>query len=178
MNVIKTEIEGLLVLEPKVFGDERGYFFESYNRRELAGIIDVDFVQDNESKSGFGVLRGLHYQKEPFAQAKLVRVVRGKVMDVAVDIRPGSATYGRYFITELSEDNHRMVFIPKGFAHGYLTLAKENIFQYKCDEYYHPEAEAGIAWDDPTLAIPWPVPTGGPVLSEKDKRHKFFTDGI
>ena len=159
-------------MEPKVFGDSRGYFFEVFNRREFAAAVsDVNFVQDNESMSAGGVLRGLHYQKAPFAQAKLVRVVKGRVLDVAVDIRPGSKTFGKYIMAELSDENKRMVFIPKGFAHGYLTLAAENIFQYKCDEFYHPEAEAGIAWDDPTLAIPWPLPEGGPILSEKDRKH-------
>ena len=172
MNIIKTELEGLLVVEPKIFGDSRGYFFEVFNRRDFAEAVgDVNFVQDNESKSGYGVLRGLHYQKEPFAQTKLVRVVKGRVLDVAVDIRPGSKTFGKHFAIELSGENKRMMFIPKGFAHGYLTLEEENIFQYKCDEFYHPESEAGIAWNDPTLAIPWPIPEGGVILSEKDKHH-------
>lgn len=177
MNIINTGIEGLLIVEPKIFGDSRGYFFEVFNRREFAAAVaDVNFVQDNESKSGYGVLRGLHYQKAPYAQTKLVRVVKGRVLDVAVDIRPGSKTFGKHFAIELSEQNKRMMFIPKGFAHGYLTLAEENIFQYKCDEFYHPEAEAGLAWDDPTLAIPWPLPEGGPILSEKDRHHPGIKD--
>ena len=171
MDIIKTNIEGVIIVEPKVFGDERGYFFESFNARDFAQAtgLNVTFVQDNESKSGFGVLRGLHFQRPPYAQSKLVSVVRGKVLDVAVDIRKGSATYGKYVTCELSEENHRRLFLPKGMAHGYVVLSQEAVFQYKCDEFYHPEAEGGIAWDDPEIGIPWPV--SQVVLSARDKQH-------
>lgn len=173
MNVIKTDIEGVVVIEPKVFGDERGYFFESFNaERFLAETgIDVAFVQDNESRSKRGVLRGLHFQREPYAQAKLVRVVQGRVIDVAVDIRPGSPTFGKYVATELSGENHRQMFIPKGFAHGYVVLEDDTVFQYKCDEYYHPESEAGIAWNDPQIGIEWPLSEDEIILSDKDRKH-------
>lgn len=173
MNVIKTDIEGVVVIEPQVFGDERGYFFESFNaERFLAETgIDVAFVQDNESRSKRGVLRGLHFQREPYAQAKLVRVVRGRVLDVAVDIRPGSPTFGKYVATELSGENHRQMFIPKGFAHGYVVLEDDTVFQYKCDEYYHPESEAGIAWNDPQIGIEWPLSEDEIILSDKDRKH-------
>ncbi|MBR5699663.1 MAG: dTDP-4-dehydrorhamnose 3,5-epimerase, partial [Bacteroidales bacterium] len=154
MKIIKTPIEGLLIIEPRVFGDERGYFFESYSERDfIEAVGPVKFVQDNESKSRYGVLRGLHFQKEPYAQAKLVRVVSGAVLDVAVDLREGSPTFGQHFSVELTGENHRQFFIPKGFAHGFCVLSEEVVFQYKCDEFYHPEAEGGIAWDDPDLAI-------------------------
>lgn len=171
MEILKTPIEGVLVVEPKVFGDERGYFFESFNAREFAQKtgLDITFVQDNESKSRCGVLRGLHFQRPPFAQSKLVSVVSGKVLDVAVDIRKGSPTYGRYCLCELSEENHRRLFLPKGMAHGYVVLSPEAVFQYKCDEFYHPEAEGGLAWDDPDIAIPWPMQDV--TLSAKDQRH-------
>ena len=171
MDIIKTNIEGVIIVEPKVFGDERGYFFESFNARDFAQAtgLNVTFVQDNESKSGIGVLRGLHFQRPPYAQSKLVSVVRGKVLDVAVDIRKGSATYGKYVTCELSEENHRRLFLPKGMAHGYVVLSQEAVFQYKCDEFYHPEAEGGIAWDDPEIGIPWPV--SQVVLSARDKQH-------
>lgn len=173
MNVIKTDIEGVVVIEPQVFGDERGYFFESFNaERFLAETgIDVAFVQDNESRSKRGVLRGLHFQREPYAQAKLVRVVQGRVIDVAVDIRPGSPTFGKYVATELSGENHRQMFIPKGFAHGYVVLEDDTVFQYKCDEYYHPESEAGIAWNDPQIGIEWPLSEDEIILSDKDRKH-------
>ena len=178
MNVINTEIEGVKIIEPRIFGDARGYFFESFNARDFAEQtgIEVQFVQDNESKSRYGVVRGLHFQKPPFAQAKLVRVVSGTVLDVAVDIRKGSPTYGRHVAVELSGENHRQFFIPKGMAHGFAVLSDEVVFQYKCDEYYHPEAEGAIAWDDPTLAIDWRLPKDKVLLSEKDSHHPFFNE--
>lgn len=178
MHIVKHDIEGLLMIEPQVFGDERGYFFESFNvERFLAQTgIEITFVQDNESLSKRGVLRGLHFQREPYAQAKLVRVVRGKVLDVAVDIRPESPTFGRYVATELSGENHRQMFIPKGFAHGYVVLEDNTIFQYKCDEFYHPESEDGIAWNDPKIGIDWGIPESDIILSEKDVNRKLFND--
>ena len=175
MNIIQTGIEGLVVLEPKVFGDSRGYFFEVFNEREFAEKVGpVHFVQDNESKSRYGVLRGLHFQKGEHAQAKLVRVVSGAVLDVAVDIRPGSPTYGQWHAEELTGENHRMMFIPRGFAHGFSVLSEEVVFQYKCDNFYCPSAEGAIAWNDPTLAIDWRIPTADILLSEKDKHHPFL----
>lgn len=173
MNVIKTDIEGVVIIEPKVFGDHRGYFFESFNAREFEAQTGqkIDFVQDNESKSCYGVVRGLHFQKGDKAQSKLVRVVSGAVLDVAVDIRPGSPTFGKYVSVELTAENHRQFFIPKGFAHGFAVLSPEAVFQYKCDEFYCPEAEGAIAWDDPDLAIDWRIPAEDVVLSEKDKKH-------
>lgn len=178
MEVKKTDIEGVFVIEPRVFGDERGYFFESFNEREFREKtgIDVKFVQDNESKSRYGVLRGLHFQKAPYEQAKLVRVVKGRVLDVAVDIRKGSPTFGKYTAVELTGDNHRQCFIPRGFAHGFCVLSEEAVFQYKCDEYYHPDAEDAIAWDDPDIAIEWPIPANDIILSEKDKHHPRLRD--
>ena len=175
MNIIQTGIEGLVVLEPKVFGDSRGYFFEVFNEREFAETVGpVHFVQDNESKSRYGVLRGLHFQKGEHAQAKLVRVVSGAVLDVAVDIRPGSPTYGQWHAEELTGENHRMMFIPRGFAHGFSVLSEEVVFQYKCDNFYCPSAEGAIAWNDPTLAIDWRIPAADILLSEKDKHHPFL----
>lgn len=173
MTVTKTAIEGVLILEPEVFGDERGYFFESFNeeRFRAATGIETHFVQDNESRSKHGVLRGLHFQRPPYAQAKLVRVVRGRVLDVAVDIRTGSPTYGKHIAVELSEDNHRQLFIPKGLAHGFVVLSDEAIFQYKCDEYYHPESEGGIAWNDPEIGIDWGMAESEITLSEKDRNR-------
>ena len=173
MNVIKTDIEGLLIIEPRVFGDARGYFFESFNAKEFAEQtgVDVTFVQDNESLSRYGVLRGLHFQLPPFTQTKLVRCVRGRVMDVAVDIRKGSPTYGKWVSCELTEDNHRMFFVPKGFAHGFCVLSEDAIFQYKCDDFYHPEAEGAIAWNDKEIGIDWPIKPDDIILSEKDKHH-------
>lgn len=176
--MIKTRIEGPCIIEPRVFGDARGYFFESFNQQvflEAMGFCP-DFVQDNESKSRYGVLRGLHFQKPPYAQSKLVRVVSGRVLDVAVDIRRSSPTYGQHVAVELSGENHRQFFIPKGFAHGFAVLSEEVIFQYKCDAFYHPEAEGAIAWDDPTLAIDWGLTA--PLLSEKDKHHPRFKDFV
>lgn len=175
MKAIKTPIEGLYVIEPRVFSDSRGYFFESFNYRDFAEAVGpVNFVQDNESRSSYGVVRGLHYQKEPYAQAKLVRVVRGAVLDVAVDIRPGSPTYGKHFSCVLSGENHLQMYIPRGFAHGFSVLSDEVVFQYKCDEFYHPEAEGAIRWDDPDLGIDWQIPASDIILSEKDKNHPSF----
>ena len=173
MEVIKTAIDGVLIIEPKVFGDHRGYFFESFNEREFAAKsgVDVHFVQDNESKSCYGVVRGLHFQKGDHAQAKLVRVISGKVLDVAVDIRPGSPTFGKHVAAELTAENHRQFFIPKGFAHGFVVLSPEAVFQYKCDEFYCPEAEGAIAWNDPDVAIDWQIPASDVILSEKDQKH-------
>ena len=177
MNIIDTEIQGVFIIEPKVFGDSRGYFFESFSKKEFDSKIGpVEFVQDNESKSCYGVIRGLHFQKPPHAQAKLVRVVKGKVLDVAVDLRKDSPTYGKHVAVELSEDNHRQVFIPKGFAHGFSVLSEEAVFQYKCDDYYAPETEGAVAWNDPDLNIDWRVPADMMILSEKDKRHPELKD--
>jgi len=171
-RIVKLPLEGLLLIEPKLFGDARGYFFESYSERDLAETLGgIRFVQDNESKSRYGVLRGLHFQKAPYAQSKLIRVVSGAVLDVAVDLREGSPTFGQYHGEILSGENHRQLFIPKGFAHGYSVLSEEAVFQYKCDEYYHPEAEGGIAWNDPDLGIDWQLPEGDILLSDKDRRH-------
>lgn len=173
MKVIKTDIEGLLVIEPEAFGDSRGFFMESYSQRVFdKEIAPVRFVQDNRSYSRYGVLRGLHYQREPYAQSKLVSCVVGKVLDVAVDIREGSPTYGQHVAVELSADNHRRLFIPKGFAHGFVVLSDEALFEYKCDEFYHPEAECGIAWNDSTIGIDWRLPKEDIILSEKDKGYK------
>lgn len=178
MAVIKTTIEGVVIIEPKLFGDERGYFFESYNEERFRAEtgIETHFVQDNESRSKYGILRGLHFQRPPYAQAKLVRVVRGRVIDVAVDIRTGSSTFGKYVAVELSEDNHRQLFIPKGFAHGYAVLSDEAIFQYKCDNLYHPECEGAIVWNDPSIAIDWGVAEADIILSEKDKHNPTLAE--
>lgn len=177
MNVIRTEIEGLAVIEPRIFNDPRGYFFESFSERDFCEqVAQVKFVQDNESKSSYGVIRGLHFQKPPYAQAKLVRVVKGKVLDVAVDLRVGSPTYGKHFAVELSEENHRQFFIPRGFAHGFSVLSDEVIFQYKCDNYYAPQSEGSVIWNDPDLAIDWGVPQDKAVLSEKDGRNPHLKD--
>ena len=178
MNIRKTNIEGVVIIEPRVFGDARGYFFESYSARDFAEVADVQFVQDNESRSCYGVVRGLHFQRPPYAQAKLVRVVEGRVLDVAVDIRKGSPTYGHYVSAELSAENHLQFFIPQGFAHGFAVLSETAVFQYKCDNFYHPEAEGAIAWDDPMLAIDWQVPADRVLLSDKDKNHPLFKDFI
>ena len=177
MNIIKTDIEGLLILEPKVFGDSRGYFFESWSksRYEEAGI-SCEFVQDNESKSSFGVLRGLHWQAMPYTQAKLVRVVSGAVLDVAVDIRKGSPTFGKHVAVELSGENKRQFFIPKGFAHGFAVLSQEAVFAYKCDALYAPQAERGMRFDDPALDIDWRVKPEQWNLSAKDQQHPLFKD--
>lgn len=178
MNIVKTEIEGVVIIEPRVFGDARGYFFESYSARDFAEVADVTFVQDNESRSCYGVVRGLHFQKPPYAQSKLVRVVEGCVLDVAVDIRRGSPTYGRHVVAELSAENHRQFFLPRGMAHGFAVLSESAVFQYKCDNFYHPEAEGALAWDDSTLAIDWRVPADRVLLSDKDRHHPLFKDFI
>ena len=172
MKVIETEIEGVFILEPRVFGDDRGYFFESFSLKHFEEKVSKTvFVQDNESNSSYGVIRGLHFQKPPFAQSKLVRVIRGSVLDVAVDIRKGSPTFGQHVAVELTEDNHRQFFIPRGFAHGFSVLSKEVVFQYKCDNFYAPQCEGAIVWDDPDLGIDWKIPMDKILLSEKDKVH-------
>ncbi len=178
MNILKTDIPDLLILEPRVFGDSRGYFFESFSERDFkaATAFDVKFVQDNESRSCYGVVRGLHFQKGEHAQAKLVRVVEGEVLDVAVDLRHGSPTFGKHAAVLLSGENHRQLFIPKGFAHGFAVLSETAVFQYKCDEFYHPEAEGGIAWNDPDIAIQWPIPIQDIILSERDNNHPNLKD--
>ena len=179
MKVIETEIEGVFILEPRVFGDDRGYFFESFSLKHFEEKVSkMVFVQDNESKSKYGVLRGLHYQLPPYTQAKLVRVVKGRVLDVAVDIRKGSPTFGKYVAVELSEENKLQFFLPKGFAHGFAVLSEEAIFQYKCDEYYAPDYEGAICYDDPDLGIDWRLPLEDIILSEKDKKHPRLRDAI
>lgn len=177
MEVIKTDIEGVVVIEPRIFKDSRGYFFESYSKREFdEKVRPVDFVQDNESMSAKGVMRGLHFQRPPYTQSKLVRCVRGRVLDVAVDIRKGSPTYGRHVAVELSEDNHRQFFVPRGFAHGFAVLSDIAVFQYKCDNYYHPESDGGISIADESLGIDWLVDPSEAILSEKDTRHPLLCD--
>lgn len=182
MNVIKTNIEGVLIFEPKVFNDARGYFFESFSQREfdekVAPILGhtIRFVQDNESMSSYGVMRGLHFQRPPFTQSKLVRCVKGAVLDVAVDIRKGSPTFGQHIAVELTEDNHRQLFISKGFAHGFAVLSETAVFQYKCDEFYHPEADGGISIMDQSLGINWKIPTDQALLSEKDTKHQMLAN--
>lgn len=177
MEVIKTDIEGVVIIEPRLFRDGRGYFFESYSEKDFnAQVREVRFVQDNESKSSYGVLRGLHFQKPPYAQSKLVRVVKGAVLDVAVDIRKSSPTFGQHVAVELTEDNHRQLFIPHGFAHGFSVLSDEVIFQYKCDNFYAPQSEGAIAWNDPALGIDWRIPADKVILSEKDKHHPLLKD--
>lgn len=172
MEVIKTDIDGLVIIEPRVFQDARGYFFESFSLREFEEKVGkVHFVQDNESMSSYGVMRGLHFQRPPYTQSKLVRCVVGKVLDVAVDLRVGSPTYGKHVAVELSAENHRQFYIPKGFAHGFAVLSETAVFQYKCDEFYHPEADAGISILDESLGIDWRIPTDEAILSEKDTRH-------
>ena len=177
MNIIKTDIDGVVIIEPRIIKDARGYFFESYSKKEFdEKVCPVDFVQDNESCSTRGVMRGLHFQRPPYTQAKLVRCVKGAVLDVAVDIRKGSPTYGRHVAVELTEDNHRQFFIPKGFAHGFAVLSDVAVFQYKCDEFYHPEADGGISILDGTLGIDWQIDPAEAILSEKDKNHPFLAD--
>lgn len=175
MEVIKTDIDGVVIIEPRIFTDTRGYFFESYSKREFdEKVRPVDFVQDNESMSSYGVMRGLHFQRPPFTQSKLVRCVRGRVLDVAVDIRKGSPTYGRHVAVELSEDNHRQFFVPRGFAHGFAVLSDVAVFQYKCDNYYHPEADGGISIADESLGIDWQIDPSQAILSEKDLKHPLL----
>lgn len=177
MEIIKTGIEGLLILEPRIFQDARGYFFESFSQREFEERVGhVHFVQDNESMSTYGVMRGLHFQSPPYTQTKLVRCVSGAVLDVAVDIRQGSPTYGQHVAVELTAENHRQFFIPKGFAHGFAVLSETAVFQYKCDEFYHPEADAGISILDVSLGIDWRIPTDKAILSDKDTRHGMLAD--
>ena len=173
MKVIETKIPGVVIIEPSLFKDSRGYFFESFSEREFNRFVSPDtrFVQDNESMSSYGVMRGLHFQRPPFAQAKLVRCVSGQVLDVALDIRHGSPTYGKHVAVILSEDNHRQLFIPKGFAHGFSVLSPKAIFQYKCDEFYHPESDGGVSITDSSLGIDWKIPDNERILSEKDTRH-------
>ena len=183
MEVIQTKIPGVVIIEPKIFGDARGYFFESFSQREFdekVAILNfgkpIQFVQDNESMSSYGVMRGLHFQAPPFTQSKLVRCVKGKVLDVAVDIRKGSPTYGQHVAVELSEDNHRQFFVPRGFAHGFAVLSETAIFQYKCDNFYAPQADGGISIKDDTLGIDWQIPVEKALLSEKDMKHALLED--
>lgn len=177
MEVIKTAIDGVVIIEPRVFGDHRGYFFESFSERDFnSQVREVRFVQDNESKSCYGVLRGLHFQKPPYAQSKLVRVVKGAVLDVAVDIRKGSPTFGQHVAVELTEDNHRQFFVPRGFAHGFVVLTDEVVFQYKCDNFYAPQADAGIQLLDESLGIDWRIPIAEAILSEKDLKQPLLKD--
>lgn len=173
MEVIKTDIEGVVIIEPRIFSDERGYFYESFSQREFEEkVCKTVFVQDNQSKSSYGVLRGLHFQKPPYCQSKLVRCIKGAVLDVAVDIRKGSPTFGKYVAVELTEDNHRQFFVPRGFAHGFAVLSDEAVFQYKCDNFYNKESEGSVAWNDETLAIDWKIDLDKVLLSEKDKQSK------
>ncbi len=177
MEVIKTEIDGVVIIEPRIFKDDRGYFYESFSQREFEEkVCRTTFVQDNQSKSSYGVLRGLHFQKPPYCQSKLVRCIKGAVLDVAVDIRKGSPTFGKYVAVELSEDNHRQFFVPRGFAHGFAVLTPEAVFQYKCDNFYNKESEGSVAWNDPQLAIDWRIPADKVMLSEKDKLSKYLCD--
>ena len=179
MEVIKTEIEGVVIIEPRVFTDSRGYFFESFSQKEFEEkVCNAVFVQDNESKSSYGVLRGLHFQKPPFAQSKLVRVVKGAVLDVAVDIRKGSPTFGKHVAVELTADNHRQFFLPRGMAHGFVVLTDEVVFQYKCDNFYAPQSEGAIAWNDPVLNIDWKVPSENIVLSDKDCKNSCLRESV
>lgn len=178
MEIIKTEIEGLLIIKPRVFGDSRGYFFESFSARDFhnATGLEIDFVQDNQAASTYGVVRGLHFQKGEHAQAKLVRVTQGRVLDVAVDMRPGSPTFGRHVAIELSADNFLQLFIPHGFAHGYAVLSENAIFQYKTDNYYCPESEGAVLWNDPDIGIDWKLPEKDIILSEKDRQNPLLRD--
>ena len=177
MNIIKTALEGVVIIEPRVFEDPRGYFFESFSERDFnAQVREVRFVQDNESMSSYGVMRGLHFQRPPFTQSKLVRCVKGAVLDVAVDIRKCSPTYGQHVAVELTEDNHRQFFVPRGFAHGFAVLSDTAIFQYKCDNFYAPQADGGISILDDSLGIDWRIPTDKAILSEKDTKHPLLKD--
>ena len=177
MEVIKTELEGVVIIEPKIFRDARGYFFESFSQKEFEEKVrKIAFVQDNESMSSYGVMRGLHFQLPPFTQSKLVRCVKGKVLDVAVDIRKGSPTFGKHVSVELSEDNHRQFFVPRGFAHGFAVLSETAVFQYKCDNFYAPQSDGGISILDGSLGIDWKLPTDKVILSEKDTKHPLLKD--
>lgn len=177
MEIIKTAIEGVVIIEPKVFKDARGYFFESFSQREFEEKVrKINFVQDNESMSSYGVMRGLHFQTPPFTQSKLVRCVKGKVLDVAVDIRKGSPTYGQHVAVELTEENHLQFFVPRGFAHGFAVLSETAVFQYKCDNFYAPQADGGISIKDDSLGIDWKIPTEHALLSEKDTNHLCLKD--
>ena len=177
MDVIKTEIDGVVIIEPKIFGDARGYFFESFSQREFEEKVrKINFVQDNESMSSYGAMRGLHFQRPPFTQSKLVRCVKGTVLDVAVDIRKGSPTYGQHVAVELTEDNHRQFFVPRGFAHGFAVLSETAIFQYKCDNFYAPQADGGISIKDESFGIDWKIPADKALLSEKDTLHECLKD--
>ena len=177
MEIIKTNIEGLLVIQPRVFADARGFFFESYNEKlyREAGI-DNRFCQDNQSKSGYGVIRGLHYQLNPHSQSKLVSVIQGAVWDVAVDLRKNSPTFGQWYGVELTEENHTQFLIPQGFAHGFSVLSETAVFSYKCDDFYNPSLERGIMFNDPALAIDWKIPAGKEIISDKDMKHPLFAD--
>ena len=182
MEIVQTDIKDVLIIEPRVFKDSRGYFFESFSQREFDEKVSpilghsINFVQDNESMSSYGVMRGLHFQCPPYTQSKLVRCVRGSVLDVAVDIRKDSPTYGKHVAVELTEDNHWQFFIPRGFAHGFAVLSDTAVFQYKCDEFYHPEADGGISIIDGSLGIDWKIPTDKALLSEKDTKHALLKD--
>ncbi len=177
MNVIETAIDGVVIIEPKIFGDSRGYFYESYSKREFdEKVRPIDFVQDNQSFSSYGVVRGLHFQRGEHAQSKLVRVITGKVLDVAVDVRLGSPTFGKHVAVELSGENHRQFFIPRGFAHGFAVLSETALFQYKCDNQYCPASEGAIAFDDPALGIDWRIPAKDALLSDKDRKHKTLRE--
>ena len=177
MKVIKTDIEGVVILEPRLFEDERGYFFEAFSEREFAEKVrECHFVQENEAYSTYGVVRGLHFQRPPHAQSKLVRVVKGRVLDVVVDIRKGSPTFGKHIAVELSAENHRQLFIPRGFAHGYSVLSEEALLEYKCDNYYAPASEGAIVWNDPALAIDWQLPTESVILSDKDLKNPALAE--
>lgn len=177
MNTLQTSIPGVVIIEPRLFKDDRGYFFESFSERDFnAQVREVKFVQDNESMSSYGVMRGLHFQRPPYTQSKLVRCVKGAVLDVAVDIRKGSPTYGQHVAVELTEENHRQFFVPRGFAHGFAVLSETAIFQYKCDNFYHPEADGGISILDDSLGIDWHIPTDHAILSEKDTKHPLLKD--
>ncbi len=179
MEIIKCDLEGVVIIEPRLFNDDRGYFYESFSEREFTEkVCKTTFVQDNQSKSSYGVLRGLHFQKAPHAQSKLVRVIKGKVLDVAVDIRTGSPTYGKHVAVELTEENHRQLFIPRGFAHGFVVLSEEVIFQYKCDNFYSKESEGAIIWNDVDLGIDWGIDESEAILSDKDKINTSFKDFV
>lgn len=177
MKVIPTDIEGVVIIEPDVFGDARGYFMESWSQQRFnESVREVEFVQDNQSKSCYGVVRGLHFQRGEHSQSKLVRVAQGRVLDVAVDIRRGSPTFGRHIAVELSDENHRQLFIPRGFAHGFSVLSSEAVLQYKCDNYYSPKNEGAIAWNDPTIGIDWQLPVEDIILSAKDMHHPTLAE--